>query len=136
MPFHGLLDWRLGCDLVDLIRERTLDVQKRWQQRAGVLVRSFAEQFAFEFHEVAGYPVAIDEEICLIGVHPLAETDESRWSEELAEVVYEAQDLLAGRGHDADAAKIEFQDYFNLLRRPGWSYGELFSPQNAGVPSS
>lgn len=133
MPFHGLLDWRLGCDLVDLIRDRTLDTQKRWEHRASELVRSFAEQFSFEFHEIAGYPAAIDEEICLIGVHPLAETDESRWSEQLAEVFYKAQDLLTGRGHDPGTHNIQFQDYFNLLRRPGWSYAALFSPQAAGA---
>jgi ATP-dependent helicase YprA (DUF1998 family) len=127
MQFHGLLDWRLGCDLVDLIREESLDVEKRWQPRGEAIVRSFASQFDFTFHEIAGYPAAASGGTCVIAVHPLAETDEARWGEELAEAFYEAKDLLAQQGHDPEEARIRFQDYFNLLRRPGWSYGRLWS---------
>ena len=126
MQFHGLLDWRLGCDLLDLIRGGSFDSSLRWGERGREVAHNFANQFGFKYLEIAGYGAAIDGETCLIGVHPLAETDESKMSEELAEVLFEAQDLLAQDGHSADAMNIRFQDFFNLLRRPGWSYSQLW----------
>jgi ATP-dependent helicase YprA (DUF1998 family) len=125
MHYHGLLDWRLGSDLLDILKSGTFDPARRWSAHGRAIVREFADQFeGFEYGEFAGAPAVTNEDICLIGIHPLAERDESRFTEELAEAVYEAQDALASNGHSDGNVRLE--DFFNLLRRPGWSYAALW----------
>jgi ATP-dependent helicase YprA (DUF1998 family) len=125
MHFHGLLDWRLGADLLDILKSGSFDPSKRWSAHGRSIVQEFADQFdGFEYEEFAGAPAATDEDICLIGIHPLAERDESRFTEDLAEAVYEAQEALATNGHGD--GKVHLEDFFNLLRRPGWSYAALW----------
>ena len=125
MHFHGLLDWRLGADLLDVLKSGAFDTSRRWSAHGRAILHEFAEQFeGFEYGEFAGAPAATDEEVCLIGIHPLAEREEARFTEEIAEAVYEARDELASNGH-ADG-RVHLEDFFNLLRRPGWSYAELW----------
>jgi hypothetical protein len=126
MHFHGLLDWRLGVDLLDILRSGTFNAGERWAEHGQAVVQEFATQFeGFEYHEVAGAPAANDEDVCVIGIHPFAERDESRLTEQVAEAIYEARDLMAANGHHD--GRIVLHDFFNLLRRPGWSYASLWS---------
>lgn len=125
MHFHGLLDWRLGADLLDILGSGTFDASRRWAQHGRAVVREFADQFeGFAYAEFADAPAAIDEETCLIGIHPLADRDEARFTEELAEAVYEARETIQVNGHSD--GRVRLDDFFNLLRRPGWSYAALW----------
>jgi ATP-dependent helicase YprA (DUF1998 family) len=113
MSFHGLLDWRLACDLLDLMRGGSLDPDKRWRELGETVVANFAEEFGFEMTALAGLPSASMAGKCLIAVHPLEEMDESLVSERTAEAIL-----------DARSQELEpvIADYFNLLRRPAWAY--------------
>jgi Lhr-like helicase len=125
MHFHALLDWRLGADLLDILRSGTFDASQRWSGHGRAIVQEFAGQFeGFTYAEFGGAPAAVDEDICLIAVHPLAERDEARFTEALAEAVYEARETLRANGHGDGGVRTD--DFFNLLRRPGWSYAALW----------
>jgi hypothetical protein len=123
MHFHGLLDWRLGADLVDILRH-DYDPSRRWAVHGTGIVRDWASQFmGFEFEDLAGVPAATDSRIYLIGVHPLSERDVAYASEEVAEADAEARSAL---GITDDEPGVVLQNYFDLLRRPGWAYSELW----------
>jgi Lhr-like helicase len=125
MHYHGLLDWRLGADLLDILKSGSFDPSKRWAAHGRSIVQEFADQFdGFEYEEFASAPAATNEDICLIGIHPLADREESRFTEDLAEAFYEARDALVTNGHPD--GKVRLEDFFNLLRRPGWSYAALW----------
>ena len=55
MHFHGLLDWRLGSDLLDILRTRSLDIHRRWQDHGDRIVRDFADQFHGTHADANGY---------------------------------------------------------------------------------
>ncbi|HLI10882.1 MAG TPA: DEAD/DEAH box helicase [Alphaproteobacteria bacterium] len=125
MHFHALLDWRLGADMLDILRSGPFDASQRWAGHGRAIVEEFSGQFeGFSYVEFAGAPAALNEEVCLIGVHPLAERDEARFAESLAEAVYEARETLRRSGHNGRGVRTD--DFFNLLRRPGWSYAALW----------
>jgi hypothetical protein len=114
MPYHGLLDWRLALDMVDLLRGRT-PPEGRWREVRDVAVRKFsAGNLGFAEHVGAnGLPYVSDGSLAVLPIHPLVNGDENYRSEEVAEVVDELE---------ADGVDVHITDYFNLLRRPAWVY--------------
>jgi len=44
MPYHPLLDWRLAWDMLDLLEDGTLELQ-RWRPIEEALAASFAMHF-------------------------------------------------------------------------------------------
>lgn len=124
MAYHGLLDWRLASDLLALLREQGFTPDRLWGTFGTEVVRDFAEQFdGFAFADMGGVPVVVHDVRCVIGLHPLEETDVSRMSERAAEAVVEA----ANAGYEvAGDRRLAFADYFDLLRRPGHVYSRLW----------
>ena len=118
MAFHGLLDWRLAADLIDLLTGDTFDPAVRWEGLARDAVQSFALEFSAEGGEAGGMPFAAIGERHLLSVHPFESTDEEGFSEQIAEAVLEIQD---GGG------EAVLTDHFDLLRRPAHVYGQLIA---------
>jgi len=116
MSFHGLLDWRLALDMLDIIRGRELP-PGRWEDVGPGALRSFCDGIEDFELDVApgGLPGARDGDSWILPLHPLSETRNSGMSEDVAEAKLELEGL---------GANVFLADYFNLLRRPSWVYGE------------
>ena len=138
MAFHGILDWRLACDLLDLLADGDVDVTKRWSALRERAVNAFADGFKHEFfadHQ-HGRPVLIgtDHDHAIVPVHPL-EMPPDHLNEDLAEVVLDLEDdgfvvpdpySTGGSGQPKGQGRISFATDFDLVRRPGWVYGNLW----------
>ena len=124
MAYHGLLDWRLASDLLGLLRGGEFDPNRLWGEFAEEIVEDFAAQFEdFEFEDLGGLPAAVHEARCVVGVHPLEETYLPRTSERVAEAAVEA----SARGYEETGDhRLALADYFDLLRRPGHVYTQLW----------
>jgi hypothetical protein len=116
MAYHGLLDWRLAADLLDLLEGHGFDVDKRWADLGHAVMRTFAESFDAEVRGDANLPVATLAERWLISTHPFESADEAGWSDRVAELAAEGRAL---------GAEIVITDHFELLRRPAHVYGRL-----------
>jgi hypothetical protein len=121
MPYHSLLDWRLGLSLLrclgsdsygcGLDGDWTYPELRDWLVRATDLRDSFCHSFSCEartFGGLAGLEVGGRS---VIVVHPL-------WD------VHSPRLLLAEAVAFADP-EVHYVDTFNLLRRPSWSYHRL-----------
>ena len=117
MHYHGLLDWRLAVDLLDILRGEPLDVWRRWSDLARTGIDEM-QALKLERANIGGYDVARFDDLHLVPVHPFHDLNDGRWSESLAEVA----DVIEGEG-----GTVRFMDVFNLVRRPAWVYGELFA---------
>ena len=129
MPYHGLLDWRLGIALFRLMVDNRYRVGLDgvfeypelldWKERAVNLLSSLNESFDLGGELCTdGYIPYLKRnggQKYIFAVHPLWKTDES--NELLAEAVFDA-----GIGQD-DYMTI---DTFNMLRRIGTCYEYLF----------
>ena len=114
MAYHGLLDWRLALDMIDVLRGRAL-TESRWTPvRDSGLQRFCAGNLGFS-PEIApgGLPCAADSQLVVIPIHPLTSTDDNYMPEPVAEAV----DAL-----EAEGRGVVLTDYFNMLRRPAWVY--------------
>ncbi len=119
MLYHGLLDWRLALDMVDLLRGRT-PPEERWRDVRELAVRKFCGG-NLGFSEAAtenGFVYATDESLAVLPIHPLISAHENYRSEPVAEAV----DSL-----EADGMTVHITDYFNLLRRPAWVYQQALA---------
>ncbi len=116
MAYHPLLDWRLGRDMLDLLRGRPLDVS-RWAPIESSRAETFAQEFGGVHDELDGamHGVEIDKSLVIVG-HPLESESEHRLSNRLARAVADAEEQgFGGR----TGRPIFFDDTFNLLRRSG-----------------
>lgn len=124
MVFHGLLDWRLGLNLIRLLYNHsfycglhgTFDVPdlEGWPQHAQMLRDHFCNAFGLEactFGQLPGFEHGNHRGIV---VHPLWEAEgHAAYGRGL---VAEALNVAQKGGH----YKIHFLDTFNLLRRLSW----------------
>ena len=114
MPYHGLLDWRLALDMLDLLRGRNL-APTRWDPVRDIALARFCD--GLEDYELdaapGGLPAARDGDDWIIPLHPLMDADESHLAEHAAEAKVELE---------AEGSTVFLTDYFNLLRRPSWVY--------------
>lgn len=124
MPYHGLLDWRLGIALFRLMVDNSYRVGLDgnfnypelvdWKQRASNLLRSLNESFDLQGTLVDSGHIPYlkrEGEKAIFAVHPLWNTD--RTNELLAEAVSDA---------DLDNDEYITVDTFNMLRRIGACY--------------
>jgi Lhr-like helicase len=118
MAFHGILDWRLALDLIDILRGRPFDPGKRWGDLSRISVAQFADGFGFQHVQVGGLPGAVLDQTCVVAVHTLEDEEPASTSERVAEAI------LAG---EANGLEIHLHDTFNLLRRPAWVYSKLWT---------
>ncbi|WP_298207539.1 DEAD/DEAH box helicase [Ferrimicrobium sp.] len=109
---HPLLDWRLACDLAELLLGRGFD-PLRWSEHASQAAQAFVAGVP-HWHEdlLAGRLVLRSERgnrVCIV-IHPLEATGVTRRSSTIARVV----------GHaEAARADIRFFSWFDLIRTPG-----------------
>jgi len=103
--WHALLDWRLGVDLLDLIRGRSIDMD-RHAERDLRAARAVAGDFGLEVEDIE-LPAVIGRHGAVLGVtHPF----------ESGSAVNEGERVRAVRNRYPDA---QFASSFELLRRPG-----------------
>jgi hypothetical protein len=109
---HPLLDWRLACDLAELLLGRAF-APLRWVEHAEQAARAFAAGVPHWRDDLlAERPVLRsdrDNRVCVV-VHPLEATGEARRGPTLARVVAQAE---------AAQADVRFCSWFNLIRTPG-----------------
>ena len=121
MPYHGLLDWRLGLAYLNMLQDPEykcgLDGQFNtpeldgWLDSASELCKNFASQFNFVTKTWGGLPGFEVGSKRVIIVHPL-------WDKKnRSDIVAEAEANAGGH--------VAFLDTFNLLRRPGWCRMQL-----------
>lgn len=141
MPYHGLLDWRLGMSLLRYLTDETYDIGitgnfdfpelKSWRHTTldhlKTLYKSFFRDDNFELEDESDLsswdylPYIKVNGIYIIGVHPLWDTDET--NEILSDTCFELGVALD------DVATI---DSFNLLRRLGNCYEVIISKLRNG----
>ena len=136
MSFHGLLDWRLACDLLDVLVNGGADLSQRWGDLPSHGIRSFVEGFAgdgFELDEAHVRPLARSDSVVVVPVHPL-EQPPGFMDDGLANLVTNLEDEGFLLGSDMEAlggftkgGKIVFATDFDLLRRPGHVYASLWA---------
>jgi len=143
MNYHGLLDWRLGIALMQVLANRNYlagaDGQfngflelEGWPEDATRLRDSFAESFEFDVLEGFELPAVLVSKTrtyyviiihpfwnCKINENGIPDVPDNTW---LAERVFEIYQEAQGNN-----GVIRFVDTFNLLRRPGWCYQKLFT---------
>ncbi|MDH6304840.1 DEAD/DEAH box helicase domain-containing protein [Parabacteroides sp. PF5-5] len=126
MPYHGLLDWRLGISLFRLMIDSNYDVGLNgnfdypelmdWKQEATTL----RDQFMNDFYPKAevidgGIPGFIHNEVAIFVTHPLWKRDISL-NPLLAEIIC---------NNEIEPENCRFIDTFNLLRREGTCFEKL-----------
>jgi len=121
--FHPLLDWRLGSDLLTLLRGEMLNVASWWNAEQSA-AKAFADDFGGSAIELAGGAVhAIQPAGRIVIVrHPLETPltiSGARLTERMDEALVEAEDLVD------DPRSIAVVSLFDLERRPGWTVSQL-----------
>jgi ATP-dependent helicase YprA (DUF1998 family) len=123
MAFHPLLDWRLASDMLSLLSAASLDLRS-WEPTEHRLALGFAADFGGKLAQLDGgaWGVTFNDR-ALIVVHPL-EDSRQNIGRRLAQAKSDLE--AAGYGDTRGKAISEFTS-FDLLRRPGWVYAELFN---------
>lgn len=120
MQYHGLLDWRLALDMVELAAGQPL-VTARWFNRAHQDRDQFCRDFDWSPAQFAGLPGAIGPQMgaALILAHPLWSTDRRYLCQELADAVVDA------KAQGFTDTTIHIYDLFDLGRRPVWVESQI-----------
>ena len=109
---HPLLDWRLACDLAEILLGRAF-APHRWVDHATQAARAFAAGVPHWRDDLlAERPILRSERdtrVCVI-THPLEATSDARRGPKLARVVAQAE---------AAGAEVRFCSWFKLIRAPG-----------------
>jgi hypothetical protein len=121
MPYHPLLDWRLARDLLAILGGFDIDAAQRHHQELA-LSQWFGAQFGGNARELQGDACAIEfDDVSIILTHALESASLDHLSARLADAVVEQED----RGFSATRGRrLILMDSFNLLRRPGWVWGQ------------
>ena len=120
--YHPLLDWRLGRDLLDLLRGRDLNFQ-RWAAAESAAARAFATDFEGSAVELDGNVHAICTDTSIALVRHVLETPTGRESEALTPRLDEA--LVDAEDRFGDPSRITSVSLFDLERQPGWVASQL-----------
>ena len=106
MHYHGLLDWRLGLDLLDVLAGRPFDPAQRWHDLKETFSARFAGELGFAKASMGGRTVLQLEDLAIVLTHPFEGTEDDHLSEELADIKVD----LAVEG-----MSTSFTNAFNLL---------------------
>ena len=114
LPFHNILDWRLGLDLAHLALDATTQIDftvPYWQQLLPAACPPyFAAQPGWQAVNFGGIPAGTRGSVAEIITHPLWRRDVDNMHPQLAT----AQDLAIASG----ATDVQFKSIFEILRRP------------------
>jgi hypothetical protein len=121
MAFHPLLDWRLGLDMLAILRGAPLDVTA-WRAREETVADAVCESFAGakRLQLNAAVSAFVINGTAVVVRHPL-EPDEPHLPTRLVQAKLAAED----EGYDREAETIRFIDSFDLYRRPGALLADL-----------
>lgn len=122
LAFHGLLDWRLGLDLLSVGLSKNIPYEERWLSLAEKVRDDLSRAFRGEATSFAGLPALTFNRLAVIITHPLWNTLESNMPDQLAGAVAEAAE--AGFLRDGPR-RLRLLDSFNLARRPSWALAQL-----------
>lgn len=106
--WHALLDWRLGSDLLDLLQDRPLEVN-RHHLRDHRAAQAVAADFKFQVDDINGISVLSNKERRLALLHPLESEHSKRAQAQAVEC-----NLTLG-----STTEMLYDTTFNLIRRPG-----------------
>jgi hypothetical protein len=113
LPFHNILDWRLGLDLARLALNANAQIDLAvpyWQQLIpAVCLAYFTAQPGWQFVSFAGIPAGQCGNQIEIITHPLWNTNPNYFGPQLAAAYVQA--LAAGH-------QVTFKSIFDVLRRP------------------
>lgn len=122
MAFHPLLDWRLAGDMLSLLIDGVINLQA-WEALEAKLATGFARDFGGESIQLDGGAWGVKfGDRALVAIHPL-EDFKQNVGRRLAQARADLE--AAGYGDSREKPIAEFTT-FDLLRRPGWVYSELF----------
>ena len=139
MPYHGLLDWRLGLSYLRVLYDSNYSAAaydgifedselQGWTEHSTFLSKLLCNSFD-ELNLINDFNLPIIEQIqndglpkkrIYVVVHPLWWVDDLKVDSWLTESLAEIKMADNYKGYD-----IEFIDTFNLERRPGWCYKEI-----------
>lgn len=119
--YHGLLDWRLASDLMDLLRGRNLDPLKRWHELGKGALFSLGNELGMEEIELSGIPAAVDPQRsrALVSLHPF---QLSPRSSEPTSTQDEVGTAASDRG-----LELRTTTHFDLIRVPSAVYRDFLS---------
>jgi hypothetical protein len=114
LRYHGLMDWRLGMDVAEVVASGTLATapNPRWTGRLGIAWQALGQGFA-RCEPVRGFEAADHgrESLTILVAPPMVERRFRSMHRDLLEAVRE----IEGRGRTAFVCS-----YFDLLHRPWW----------------
>jgi Lhr-like helicase len=114
LRYHGLMDWRLGTDIVELVKNGTIAVtaNQRWSERLPRAWKGLGREFVRR-ERVQGFEAAdmTSEMLTIIAAPPLVDRREAHYHVDLSDVVEELQS--SGR-------TVFVCSYFDLVHRPWW----------------
>lgn len=119
--YHGLLDWRLASDLMDLLRGKDLDPLERWSDLGKGALFSLGNELGMEKTELTGIPAAVDEERAraLVSLHPF---QVSPWRHTPTSVQKEIEGAASDQG-----LELRTTTHFDLIRVPSAVYRDFLS---------
>ncbi|QKE84395.1 DEAD/DEAH box helicase [Arthrobacter sp. NEB 688] len=112
---HGALDWRLALDMLDLVNDQPISLE-RWLAPAAAVARALTES---EFLDLAGdttqdgqvYVARRDRKAAVLLGHPLWDVEADYWTEDQAAAVDELE-------NDLGFGEVHVEDVFTAVRRP------------------
>ncbi len=110
---HGLLDWRLGIDLIDLISGKSLD-ERRWSNVADKAFQHLSNlDSGFEFDKGDGWRSVTNtlSKSAIVGHHPLISSADFRTSDAFTA-------LEMGKFRENGITSISLMDYYSVSRKP------------------
>lgn len=119
--YHGLLDWRLASDLMDLLRGRTLDPLHRWHVLGKGALFSLGDELGMEQTELSGIPAAVDPQRsrALVSLHPF------QLSPRKGEPTSTQKEVEAAASNQR--LELRTTNHFDLIRVPSAVYRDFLS---------
>ncbi|WP_199619859.1 DEAD/DEAH box helicase [Paenibacillus alkalitolerans] len=128
MNYHGILDWRLGLDAAQLLRDgKVPQISIRWRGSVEKSLDNLTESFngSIEptwFSDVPGLKFNIDDETIVLFGHPFWNvTNEDYFTRELSQATAEAE---------LNARVVRHFNIFDLIRRPTWVIQKVIEGQD------